>query len=99
MKSSLKLTAAIGLAVSLTSLMAAQATVAQDSPIDAITPVTDETLLNPPDGDWLMWRRTYDGWGYSPLEQINKENVGKLQLAWSLGHVARAADAGNPAGP
>ena len=42
-------------------------------------------LLNPPDGDWLMWRRTYDGWGYSPLDEINKENVGELQLAWSWG--------------
>ena len=42
-------------------------------------------LLNPPDGDWLMWRRTYDGWGYSPLDQINKENVGDLELAWAWG--------------
>ncbi|MDE0208553.1 MAG: PQQ-binding-like beta-propeller repeat protein [Boseongicola sp.] len=60
-----------------------QAVVAQDNPIDNVTPVTDEMLLNPPDGDWLMWRRTYDGWGYSPLDQINKENVGDLKLAWS----------------
>lgn len=57
--------------------------VAQDSAIDKVTPVTDEVLLNPPDGDWLMWRRTYDGWGYSPLDQINKENVKDLRLAWS----------------
>lgn len=57
--------------------------VAQDNPTDHITPVTDEMLSNPPDGDWLMWRRTYDGWGYSPLDQINKENVGGLQLAWA----------------
>ncbi|MDH5520726.1 MAG: PQQ-binding-like beta-propeller repeat protein [Acidimicrobiia bacterium] len=56
---------------------------AQDNPIDRVTPVTDATLLNPPDGDWLMWRRTYNGWGYSPLDQINKENVGDLRLAWS----------------
>ena len=34
---------------------------AQDNPTDQLTPVTDEMLLNPPDGDWLMWRRTYDG--------------------------------------
>lgn len=58
---------------------------AQDSVIDKVTPVTDEMLLNPPDGDWLMWRRTYNGWGYSPLDQINKENVGDLQLAWAWG--------------
>ena len=30
-----------------------------------------------------MWRRTYDGWGYSPLEQINKDNVKNLQVAWT----------------
>ena len=53
--------------------------------IDDITPVTDEMLLNPSDNDWLMWRRTYDGWGYSPLDQINKDNVGQLKLAWSWG--------------
>ena len=53
--------------------------------IDNITPVTDEMLLNPSENDWLMWRRTYDGWGYSPLDQINKDNVGQLRLAWAWG--------------
>ena len=51
--------------------------------IDNITPVTDEMLRNPSDNDWLMWRRTYDGWGYSPLDQINKDNVDDLRLAWA----------------
>ena len=32
-----------------------------------------------------MWRRTLDGWGYSPLEQINRENVGDLRMVWSRG--------------
>jgi alcohol dehydrogenase (cytochrome c) len=59
--------------------------VAQDNPIDSVTPVTDEMLLNPPDADWLMWRRTYNGWGYSPLDQINKDNVKDLQLVWAWG--------------
>ena len=53
--------------------------------IDNITPVTDEMLVNPSDSDWLMWRRTYDGWGYSPLDQINKGNVSELKLAWAWG--------------
>lgn len=82
--SSPKLTAILTVA-SLTSLLAMQPATAQDTAIDAITPVTDEMLLNPPDGDWLMWRRTYDGWGYSPLEQITKENVSDLKLVWSWG--------------
>ncbi len=51
----------------------------------AITPVTDETLQNPDDGDWLMWRRTLDGWGYSPLDQVDRDNVSNLRLVWSRG--------------
>lgn len=74
------------LALSLSASFAvAQDSTAAANPIDAVTPVTDEMLLNPPDGDWLMWRRTYNGWGYSPLDQINKDNVGDLQLAWAWG--------------
>ncbi len=46
--------------------------------------VTDETLSNPPAEDWLMWRRTVDGWAHSPLDQINKDNVNKLSMAWAV---------------
>jgi len=46
-------------------------------------PVTDEVLLSPDDGDWIHSRRTYNGWGHSPLDQINRENVGELTLAWA----------------
>ncbi len=45
--------------------------------------VTDEMLQNPADGDWLMWRRTLDSWGYSPLDQVSRENVDELQLVWT----------------
>src|SRR5688572_7112564 len=31
-------------------------------------PVTRQRLLNPEDRNWLMIRRTYNGWGYSPLD-------------------------------
>lgn len=51
--------------------------------IDDYEPVTDEMLRNPPPGDWLMSRRTYNGWGHSPLDQINTENAGDLTLAWA----------------
>ena len=47
-------------------------------------PVTDEMLRNPPPGEWLNWRRTSDGQGYSPLQQINRNNVKTLKLAWAL---------------
>jgi alcohol dehydrogenase (cytochrome c) len=46
------------------------------------TPVTDEMLRNPDPGDWLMARRNYQGWSYSPLTQITRDNVKDLQLAW-----------------
>jgi alcohol dehydrogenase (cytochrome c) len=45
--------------------------------------VTEASLRNPPPGDWLNWRRTDDAWGYSPLDQINRQNVHQLQLVWS----------------
>ena len=40
-------------------------------------PVGADRLKKPEDGDWLTVRRTYDGWGYSPLEQITTKNVEK----------------------
>src|SRR5262245_53539695 len=45
-------------------------------------PVTTERLKQPDDGDWLMVRRTYDGWGYSPLDQITTKNVESLKPVW-----------------
>ncbi len=46
-------------------------------------PVTDAMLRNPDPGDWLMARRTYQAWSYSPLAEINAKNVKDLKLAWS----------------
>jgi alcohol dehydrogenase (cytochrome c) len=40
-------------------------------------------LRNPPPGDWLMARRNYQAWSYSPLEDINRTTVKDLRLAWS----------------
>ena len=48
------------------------------------SPVTDDMLNDPPAGDWLSWRRTLDARGYSPLAQINRNNVSDLKLAWVL---------------
>src|SRR6185436_2986243 len=39
------------------------------------TRVTDAMLRNPDPGDWLMIRRDYRASSYSPLTQINRENV------------------------
>ncbi|MBN1238600.1 MAG: PQQ-binding-like beta-propeller repeat protein [Gammaproteobacteria bacterium] len=48
-----------------------------------IRPVTDDMLKNPDPGDWLMWRRTLNGWGYSPLDQVDRGNVGRLERVWT----------------
>jgi alcohol dehydrogenase (cytochrome c) len=45
-------------------------------------PVTDEMLRHQDPGDWLVARRNYQGWSYSPLADINTGNVQNLQLAW-----------------
>lgn len=61
----------------LVGAVTAQGTVADYQPI------SEEELLAPADADWPMWRRTYNAWGYSPLDQITTENVGDLEVAWA----------------
>src|SRR5882672_771149 len=51
--------------------------------VSGFVPVTDAMLRNPDPADWLMWRRTLNSWGYSPLTQITRGNVRQLALAWS----------------
>ena len=58
-------------------------------------PVTDAMLQNPAPADWLMWRRTLDGWGYSPLDQIDRTNVGELRMVWTRA-MARGSQQGTP---
>src|SRR5436190_24139915 len=50
--------------------------------VRTVSPVTTAMLLNPPADDWLMYSRTYDAQRYSPLNQINKQNVSRLAQAW-----------------
>ncbi len=71
----------------------ATVTTAEAQPATEFVPVTDAMLQAPAPGDWLMWRRTLDGWGYSPLDQINRDNVDELRLVWS-----RAMTAGSQQG-
>jgi alcohol dehydrogenase (cytochrome c) len=51
--------------------------------LDALTPVTDAMLQFPPAKDWLMWRGSYQNISYSPLDQVNRDNVGRLSVAWA----------------
>ncbi|MGH8144514.1 MAG: PQQ-binding-like beta-propeller repeat protein [Steroidobacteraceae bacterium] len=59
------------------------AVAARTEALNAITPVTDELLIHPPDGDWLSWRRSYDSLGHSPLRQIDRRNISRLRAVWS----------------
>jgi alcohol dehydrogenase (cytochrome c) len=69
------------------TLLAAAALVAMSPGVPAqvvdFSPVTEDMLRNPDPGDWPNWRRTDDAWGYSPLTEIDTDNVGRLQLAWA----------------
>jgi alcohol dehydrogenase (cytochrome c) len=61
----------------------------------SFVPITDDMLQDPSDEDWLMWRRTLDSWGYSPLDEINTDNVDQLRLVWSRG-LRQGAQQGTP---
>jgi alcohol dehydrogenase (cytochrome c) len=50
--------------------------------VKSYVPVADAMLRDPEPGDWLMVRRNYHGWSYSPLNQITTANVQNLRLAW-----------------
>ena len=54
-----------------------------DAQMEDFIPVTDAMLERPADEDWLTWRRTTNGWGYSPLDEINVGNVGDIRMVWT----------------
>ena len=59
------------------------------------TPVTDAMLADPSPDDWPMWRRTLDSWGYSPLDDVTRDNVDTLQMVWTRG-LAEGRSEGTP---
>ena len=65
---------------SIAVLLCLAATAVEAQQPGAFTPVTDAMLRDPAPDDWLMWRRTLDGWGYSPLDQIDRANVYDLRM-------------------
>ncbi|WP_273689180.1 PQQ-binding-like beta-propeller repeat protein [Ketogulonicigenium vulgare] len=56
---------------------------AEAAPARDYSPVTPEMILNPDPSEWLQWRRTVDNQGHSPLDLINRDTVGELELAWT----------------
>ena len=72
--------AAAGLTVFAAAITLAPPTVAGQS----YRPVTDERLESPEPENWLSYRGTYNGWGYSPLDQIDVSNVRDLKPVWAF---------------
>ena len=52
--------------------------------IEQYRPVTNQRLVQPEPENWLMYRGTYNGWGYSPLDQITTQNVSTLTPVWTF---------------
>ncbi len=50
---------------------------------DDFVPVTDAMIHTPAPGDWLIWRRTLNSWGFSPLDEMTRGNVEELRLVWT----------------
>ena len=80
----------VTVAAGMVLLLSARTGLAQEQPapvppiLQDYKSVTTERLESPESADWLMIRRTYDGWGYSPLDEITPGNVGRLQPVWVL---------------
>ncbi|HEV8414266.1 MAG TPA: PQQ-binding-like beta-propeller repeat protein [Bryobacteraceae bacterium] len=72
-------------AVVLPALLLVVSRVGGQQPSAGFVPVTSPMLQEPDPADWLMWRRTLNSWGYSPLQQINRANVANLRMVWSRG--------------
>ena len=67
----------VGVACLIPSGIVAQGT------MDKFVPVTQKDFNNPDPADWLMLGGNMEHWNYSPLDQINRENVNSLQLVWA----------------
>ena len=50
---------------------------------DDVTPAAMNAILQPKLGDWPTYAGNVNGNRYSPIDQINTQNVGKLGLAWT----------------
>ncbi|MBF68443.1 MAG: PQQ-dependent dehydrogenase, methanol/ethanol family [Gammaproteobacteria bacterium] len=58
--------------------------------------VTQARLVAPEPENWLMYRRTYDSQGYSPLKQITRRNAKSLAPVWTFSTGMREAHQAPP---
>jgi alcohol dehydrogenase (cytochrome c) len=48
----------------------------------ALAPAQGVAPGNEDPNNWPQYHRTSNGWRYSPLDQVNKDNVARLHVAW-----------------
>ena len=70
---------AIGLFVNTAYLFAQEL-----NSVERFKTISEAELVKPDDEDWLIWRRTYDAQGHSPLDQINRNNINDLAEVWRV---------------
>lgn len=78
-------TALGGLAVAATTTAALAQNPAVNYANSLETTVTAERLANPEPENWLLPFQNYEGWRYSDLDQINRDTVGDLSVAYIVG--------------
>ncbi len=71
-----------GLAAALLGLGSGAGAVAGE--VANYSPVTQQRLNSPEAGNWLLYRQSYNGQGFSPLKQINAGNVKSLSPVWTF---------------
>jgi PQQ-dependent dehydrogenase (methanol/ethanol family) len=73
----------MSVAVATAALLSAASALAQ--------PVDTARIAGGSPNDWLAYHQSYNGWSYSPLDQINANNVKDLEVAWIHvpGHATR----------
>src|SRR5678815_5574534 len=67
----------------LVAVMVASSVTFSQSGTSSWEPISEERLRHPRAGDWLSYRRTDVVYGFSPLTEINRNNVKNLRPVWS----------------
>jgi alcohol dehydrogenase (cytochrome c) len=62
----------------------------------SITGATANFAPNPPPGEWPSEARDYANTRFSPLDQINTSNVGRLRMAWTFSDGTQFGHEGAP---
>jgi PQQ-dependent dehydrogenase (methanol/ethanol family) len=52
--------------------------------------------MNEDAGNWMIPTGNYENWRYSELDQVNKDNVDQLQVAWTMSTGVLRGHEGNP---